>query len=136
MALKGRNVNSSSAVSSSPPASPSPSVNDDWKGPWGEITPTEQKHVRFVRNVYGVEECWSYPYETLMRQVLKKSVPEELEILAGGDTITIRGYGLERFLEALEKRHLLRIEQRTIRFAASEATGCCVTEIKIESVRS
>jgi hypothetical protein len=92
MALKGRNLDSS------------PSVKDDWQGPWGEINPTEQKHVRFVRNVHGVEECWSYPYETLMRQVFRKSVPEEIEILAGGDTITIRGYGLERFLEALEKK--------------------------------
>jgi hypothetical protein len=62
-----------------------------WKGPWGEICPVEQKHVRFVREVHGVEECWSYPYETLVRQVFKKSEPEEIEILAGGDTITIRG---------------------------------------------
>jgi hypothetical protein len=128
MALKGRNLNSSPPVSS-------PSANDDWQGPWGEIIPTEQKHVRFVRNVYGVEECWSYPYETLMRQVFTKSVPEEIKILAGGDTIIIRGHGLERFLEALEKRHLVRIEQQMIRFAASEPNGRCVTEIEIESGR-
>ncbi len=126
MALKQyKNVESAHPVSS-------PSVNDDWKGPWGEIIPTEQKYIRFVRNVHGVEECWSYPYETLMRQVLKKSKPEEIEILAGGDTITIRGYGLEKFSEALEKRHLVRVEQRTIRFAASESNGRYVIEIKIE----
>ncbi len=119
----------------SEPSASSPSVGDDWKGPWGEIIPTEQKHIRFVRDVHGVEECWSYPYETLMRQVLKKSKPEEIEILAGGDTITIRGYGLERFLEALEKRHLLRIEQRMIRFAGAGPNGCCIIEIKIESAR-
>jgi hypothetical protein len=73
-----------------------------------------------------------YPYETLMRTVFKKSKPEEIEILAGGDTVTIRGYGLERFWEALEKRHLVRIEQRMIRFAASEPNGSYVVEIKIE----
>jgi hypothetical protein len=108
----------------------------EYKGPWGEIIPTEQKHLRFVRDVHGVEECWSYSYETLMRCVFKKSEPQEIEILAGGDTITIRGYGLERFLEALEKRWLVRVEKRMVRFAPSESNGCCVTEIKIESSRS
>jgi hypothetical protein len=39
-----------------------------------------------------------------MRRVFKKSETEEIEILAGGDTITIRGYGLEKFLEPLEKK--------------------------------
>ena len=107
-----------------------------WKGPWGEITPVEQKHVRFVREVHGVQECWSYPYETLVRQVFKKSEPEEIEILAGGDTITIRGYGLEEFLDTLEKRHLVRVEQRTVRFAASEPNGRCVIEIKIEAANA
>jgi hypothetical protein len=107
-----------------------------WKGPWGEIIPVEQKHVRFVREVHGVQECWSYPYETLVRQVFKKSEPEEIEILAGGDTITIRGHGLEEFLDTLEKRHLVRVEQRTVRFAASEPNGRCVIEIKIEPSRA
>ena len=125
MALKGRNLDSLPSV-------PSPSANDDWKGTWGEIIPTEQKHIRFICNVHDVEECWSYPYETLMRLAFKKSAPEEIEIMAGGDTITLRGYGLEKFLEPLEKRHLVRVEQQTIRFAASEPNGCCVTEIKIE----
>jgi hypothetical protein len=111
------------------------SAEAEYKGPWGEIIPTEQKHLRFVRDVHGVEECWSYSYETLMRCVFKKSEPQEIEILAGGDTITIRGYGLERFLEALEKRWLVRVEKRMVRFAASESNGCCVTEIKIEPSR-
>jgi hypothetical protein len=121
MALKYKNVEAQAAVEA------------EYKGPWGEIIHTEQKHIRFVRDVHGVEECWSYPYETLLRRVFKKSEPQEIEILAGGDTITIRGYGLEKFLEPLEKRWLVLVVQRTIRFAASELNGCCVTEIKIES---
>jgi hypothetical protein len=68
----------------------------------------------------------------LMRRVFRRSEPEEIEILAGGETITIRGYGLEKFLEPLEKRSLQRVEQRVIRFAASEPNSCCVIEIKIE----
>lgn len=129
MALKGWNLDPS-------PSTSSPSVSDDWKGPWGEICPVEQKHIRFVREVHGVQECWSYPYETLVRQVFKKSEPEEIEILAGDDTITIRGYGLEEFFETLEKRHLVRVEQRTLRFAASEPNARCVIEIKIEPSRA
>jgi hypothetical protein len=128
MALQYKNVEAKAAAEAAAEA--------EYKGPWGEIIPTEQKYIRFVRDVHGIKECWSYPYETVMRQVFKKSEPEEIEILAGGDTITIRGYGLEKFLEALEKRWLVRVEQRTIRFAASEPTGCCVIEIKIESSRA
>ena len=125
MALKYKDVEKQAAAEAA-----------EYKGSWGEIIPTEQKHIRFVRDVHGVEECWSYSYETLMRCVFKKSEPQEIEILSGGDTITIRGYGLERFLEALEKRWLVRVEKRMVRFAASESNGCCVTEIKIESSRS
>ena len=128
MALKYKNVEEKATAEAADAA--------EYKGPWGEIIPTEQKRIRFVRDVHGVEEVWSYPYETLLRSVLKKSNPQEIEILAGGDTITIRGYGLERFLEALEKRWLVRVEKRMIRFAASESNGCCVTEIKIEPSRS
>ena len=120
MALKYKNVEAQAAAEA------------EYKGPWGEIVHTEQHYIHFVRNVHGVEERWSYPYETLMRRVFKKSETEEIEILAGGDTVTIRGYGLEKFLEPLEKRHLVRVEQRMIRFAASEPNGCCVIEIKIE----
>jgi hypothetical protein len=120
MALKYKNVEAQAAAEA------------EYKGPWGEIAHSEQRYIHFVRDVHGVEERWSYPYETLIRRVFKKSTPEEIEILAGGDTITIRGYGLEKFLEPLEKRHLIRVEQRMIRFPASESSGCCVIEIKIE----
>jgi hypothetical protein len=121
MALKHKNIEEQAAADA------------EYKGSWGEIIPTPQKHIRFIRNVHGVEECWSYPYETVMRQVFKKSEPEEIEILAGGDTITIRGYGLEKFLEALEKHSLVRVEQRTIRFAAAEPNARCVIQIEIAS---
>ena len=124
MALKYKNVEEKATAEAADAA--------EYKGPWGEIIPTEQKHIRFVRDVHGIEERWCYPYETLMRLAFKKSAPEEIEIMAGGDTITIRGYGLEKLWEPLEKRHLIGVEQRTIRFAASEPNGCCVTEIKIE----
>jgi len=120
-------------VESTHPAS-SPSVNDDWQGAWGKINPSEVRFIHFVRNNYGVEEVWAYPYEPLMRWVFKKSEPQqELEIYSGGDKIVLRGHGLEKFLEPLEKRCLERVEQRTIRFAAAEPNGCCVTKIKIES---
>ena len=134
MALKQyKNVESTHPVSA-PSVSSSPSVNDDWEGPWGKINPTEVRFIHFVRNNRSVEEVWTYPYEPLMRWVFKKSEPQqELEIYSGGDKIVLRGHSLEKFLEPLEKRCLERVEQRTIRFAAAEPNGCCVTEIKIES---
>jgi len=124
MALKYKNVEAQAAVEA------------EYKGPWGEIVHSEQHYLHFVRNVHGIEERWSYPYVTLTRRVFKKAETEEIEILAGGDTITIRGYGLEKFLEPLEKRRLVRVVQRMIRFAASEPNGCCVIEIKIEASRA
>jgi len=115
------------------PAS-SPSVNDDWQGAWGKINPSEVRFIHFVRHDHGVEEVWTYPHEALVRWVFKKSEPQqELEILSGGDTIIIRGHGLEKFLEPLEKKTLLRVEQQMIRFASAQPDGCCVVEIKIES---
>lgn len=117
-------------------SSPLPSQDDMWQGPWGKINPCEVQHIHFVRKNHGVEEVWTYPYEPLMRWVFKKLEPlQEIEILSGGDTILIRGYGLEKFLEPLEKRSLEKVEQQTMRFAAFEPTGCCVLEIKIEAAR-
>jgi hypothetical protein len=91
------------------------------------------RFIHFVRDDHGIEQIWTYPYETLVRWVFKKSAPrQELEILTGGVTIMIRGYGPEKFLQPLEKRCLERVEQQITRFAALEPNGCCVTEIKIE----
>lgn len=128
MALKQyKNVESAHLASS-------PSDKIDWEGPWGKINPCEVRFIHFVRNTHGVEEVWTYPYEPLMRWVYKKSEPQqEIEILSSGDKIVLRGHGLEKFLEPLEKRCLERVEQRTIRFAAAEPNGCCVTAIEIES---
>ena len=107
-----------------------------YKGSWGEIVHEETRCIHFVRNIHGVEEIWTYPYEALLRWVFRKYEPEEIEILAGGDTIKIIGYGMERLLDALEKKRLRRIEQRMTRFAGAEPDGCFVTEIKIESLRT
>jgi len=124
MALKGKNLASSS------------SLNDDWKGPWGEIRSSEVRFIHFVRDAHGIEEVWTYPYETLVRWVFKKSAPQqELQILAGGDLITIRGYGLEKLLAPLQEKCLARVAQQMVRFAALEPNGCCVVEIKIEPSR-
>jgi hypothetical protein len=91
------------------------------------------RFIHFVRDDHGIEQIWTYPYETLVRWVFKKSAPrQELEILTGGVTIMIRGYGPEKFLQPLEKRCLERVEQQITRFAALEPNGRCVTEIKIE----
>jgi hypothetical protein len=124
MALKTRNVEGQTAIA------------EKYSGSWGEILHEETRCIHFVRNIHGVEEIWTYPYEALLRWVFRKYEPEEIEILAGGDTIKIIGYGMEKFLDALERKRLRRIEQRTTRFAAAQPEGCCVTEIKIESSRA
>jgi hypothetical protein len=118
MALKTRNVEGQTAVA------------DKYSGSWGEIVHEETRCIHFVRNIHGVEEIWTYPYEAF-----RKYEPEEIEILAGGDTIKIIGYGMEKLLDALEKKRLRRIEQRMTRFAGAEPDGCFVTEIKIDTSR-
>ncbi len=102
----------------------------------GEIVHEEMRCIHFVRNFHGVEEVWTYPYEALLRWVFRKYEPEEIEILAGGDTIKIIGHDMQRLVEAMEKRRLRRIEQRATRFTAVHPEGCYVTEIKIETSRA
>jgi hypothetical protein len=119
MALRPKNVDA--------PAVPKP----DYKGPWGEISPVPAKYIHFKRTVQGIEESWCYPYETIKRYVFKKSCPQELEILAGGDVITVRGYGLDKCLEPLEEHLLVRLEQHAHHFAGADQNERCVTEIKI-----
>jgi len=124
MALKYKNVETQSAAEA------------QHKGSWGEILHEEARCVQFVRSVYGLEEIWTYPYETLLRWTYRKSTPEEIVILAGGDSVTIRGHGLERLADALDQRRLRRVEQRTTRFASAQPEECHVDEIKIDAIRS
>jgi hypothetical protein len=124
MALKYKNVEEKTATEAL------------YKGSWGEIAHEETRCIQFVRDYHGVEEVWTYPYDAMLRWVFRKYEPEEIEILAGGDTIKIIGYDMERLLEAMEKKRLRRIEQRATRFAAAQPKGCYVTEIKIESSRA
>lgn len=123
MGIKTRNLEGQAAVA------------DKYSGSWGEIVQEETRCIHFVRNIHGVEEIWTYPYEALLRWVFRKYEPEEIEILAGGDTIKIIGYDMERLVEAMEKKRLRRIEQRATRFAAAQPEGCYVTEIKIDAAR-
>ena len=123
MALKYKNVEAPAAAEAM------------YKGSWGEIAHEETRCIHFVRDFHGVEEVWTYPYDALLRWVFRKYEPEEIEILAGGDTIKIIGYGMERLMEAMEKKRLRRIEQRVTRFAAAQPEGCYVTEIKIDAAR-
>jgi hypothetical protein len=123
MALKYKNVEEQAAAEA------------EYKGPWGEIAREELRCIHFVLNNHRVEEVWTYPYEALLRWVWKKYEPEEIEILAGGDTIKIIGCDMERLVEALDKKRLRRLQQRTTRFAGAEPDGCFVTEIKIDTSR-
>ena len=130
MALKYKNVEKKVAAEAADAAKAA-----EYKGSWGEIAHEETRCIHFVRDFHGVEEVWTYPYDALLRWVWKKYEPEEIEILAGGDTIKIIGYDMERLVEAMEKKRLRRIEQRATRFAAAQPEGCYVTEIKIDAAR-
>ena len=131
MALKYQNVEKKAAAEAADAAEAA-----EYKGSWGEIVHEETRCIHFIRDFHGVEEVWTYPYDALLRWVFRKYEPEEIEILAGGDTIKIIGYDMERLVEGLEKKRLRRIEQRATRFAAAQPEGCYVTEIKIESPRT
>jgi hypothetical protein len=124
MALKYQNVKTQAAAEAM------------YKGSWGEIAHEETRCIHFVRDFHGVEEVWTYPYDALLRWVFRKYDPEEIEILAGGDTIKIIGYDMERLVEAMEQKRLRRIEQRATRFPTAQPEGCYVTEIKIEASRT
>ena len=79
---------------------------DKWTGPWGRINPGTPSFdvVRFCqRPDHLPEQTHSYPYRAISSWHWTDHFPQELKIEAGPDLITVKGRGLDRIVEALDR---------------------------------
>jgi hypothetical protein len=92
------------------PHSNPPPLKNELSGPWGRINPEAQivGTLRLCKRMAALkEETYSYPYRVLASWRWRGSGrDEELEIEAGSDLILIRGRGLDRVVEALDRNAL------------------------------
>jgi hypothetical protein len=91
------------------PSEPS-SRKDDLSGPWGRINPEPQSVVTLrlcKKTSPSTEETYSYPYRVLSSWHWRDGASdEELKIEAGSDLVTVKGRGLDRLVEALDRNSL------------------------------
>jgi len=91
------------------PSEPS-SVKDELSGPWGRINPEPQSVVvlRLCKKTsLSTEETHSYPYRALSCWRWRGGGEEELKIEASSDLITVKGRGMDRLVEALDRGSLV-----------------------------
>ena len=117
------------------PSEPS-SVKDELSGPWGRINP-EPESVAVLRlckkTSPSSEETHSYPYRALSCWHWRSGVAEEkLEIEAGSDLVTVKGCGLDRIVDALEKGSLEKLCEIQNESVASAESPIRVSNITIE----
>jgi hypothetical protein len=92
-----------------PSTPPEPeSVNPDaWNGPWGKINPISETFdvIRFCQGTAGRNlKTHSYPFRMLSSwHWTQEPGEEQLRIKAATDLITVKGRGLERIVEALDR---------------------------------
>jgi hypothetical protein len=82
-------------------------TKDAFSGPWGRINPEPQSVVvlRLCKKTSpSTEETYSYPYRVLSSWHWRGvGAQEELKIEAGSELVTIKGRGLDRMVEALDR---------------------------------
>lgn len=80
---------------------------DGLHGPWGRINPEPQSVLTLrlcKKTPRFTEETYSYPYRVLSSWHWHGGVSEEeLKIEASSDVVTIKGRGLDRIVEALDR---------------------------------
>ncbi len=112
------------------------SVNPDaWNGPWGRINPTSETFdvIRFCQGTAGRNlKMHSYPVRVISSwHWTQEQDEEQLRIEAGADLITVRGKGLERIVEALDRGTLEVLKESAHLDADTQAI--VVSQIGIDS---
>ncbi len=121
------------------PSEPS-STKDELSGPWGRINPEPQSVVvlRLCKKTPpSSEETHSYPYRALSCWHWRGGRDEEeLEIEAGSDLVTVKGRGLDRIVDALEKGSLEKLCEIRNESTSWEESLIWVSNITIENPAS
>lgn len=114
-----------------------PSVpKDELSGPWGRINPEPQAVVTLrlcKKTSSSTEESWSYPYRVLSSWHWRGGGDEEeLKIEASSDLVTIKGRGLDRLVEALDRSALEILRESSGDSSTSKEDPVSISEIGIE----
>jgi hypothetical protein len=123
-----------------PPTPPEPvsTKPDNWSGPWGRINPTSSGFdvVRFCqRSERSSEKTHSYPYRVISSWHWTGGAPEELRIETGADQVTVKGRGLERIVEALDRGTLEVLSEVPGEMPPVEEHAIWITSINVEGVQ-
>jgi hypothetical protein len=109
---------------------------DAWNGPWGRINPASETFdvIRFCQGGPGRgQTTHSYPIRVISSWHWEEGHgDEQLRINAGADLIVVKGRGLERIVEALDRGtlELLREESDLI---DEQNRSISISRIEIES---
>lgn len=108
---------------------------DELHGPWGRINPGSPSFdvLRFSQRE---NRTHSYPYRVLSSWHWTDGPVEELRIEAGADLVTIRGRGLDRIVEALDRGVLAILREIPGEAPAKEDAHIWVSTIVITGAQS
>ena len=111
---------------------------DNWSGPWGKINPTSSGFdvVRFCQRERGAEKTHSYPYRVISSWHWTDGDTEELRIVTGADEVTIKGRGLDRIVEALDRGALEVLCELPGEMPPVEEHAVWITSILVEAGES
>jgi len=118
-----------------PPEPPS-AKQDKWTGPWGRNnlgTPSFDV-VRFCQDAtHATQKTHSYPYRVISSWHWTNGETEELKIEASTDLITVKGRGLDRIVEALDRGTLEILCEVPGDMSPHEESSIWVSTIMVEN---
>jgi hypothetical protein len=111
---------------------------DKWTGPWGRINPGSPSFdvVRFCQGAaHATQETHSYPYRLISSwHWTNNASEEELKIEASADLVTVKGRGLDRIVEALDRGMLEILCEVPSEIPPTEESAIWVSTIVITQV--
>jgi len=121
------------------PSEPS-STKDELSGPWGRINPEPQSVVvlRLCKKTSpSSEETHSYPYRALSCWHWRGGTgEEELKIEAGSDLVSVKGHGLDRLVEALDRNSLELMREASSNSDIAEGTTIQIVSITVDVLKT
>jgi hypothetical protein len=123
---------------SHPPPAASGGSSDKWTGPWGRINPESASFdvVRFCQGAGGHQRTHSYPYRVISSWHWTAGETEELRIKASADLVTVRGRGLDRIVEALDRSTLEILREIPPEASSSDDEAIFVLAIQVDDRRA
>jgi hypothetical protein len=117
-----------------------PRLKDELSGPWGRISsdPHAVAALRLCKKApQSSEESYSYPYRVLSFWHWRGGkTEEELQIEAGSDLVLVKGRGLDRLVEALDRGVLEILREPFENNPTTDEESILVSAILIQKLSS